>query len=194
MEKSRHASREATALKMVRGCLLAASCLLSTFALGNPVEAAAKNPTPPHDARPMTSFELYALYRDKSWQWPAGAGRLQADGRRFTAWSGSGDKASWAEGRWTVNDRGQLCLKAEWHVVSGVFPNTTCFSHRKLGDIIYQKREPAGAWYVFKHATPANDDEFDKLVGQDMVSQNLEQIRSSLPFASKTKPVARTKL
>ena len=93
MEKSRDSSRKAPALKMVQGCLLAASCLLSVFAFGNPVEAAGKAPTPPHDARPMTSFELYTLYRDKSWKWPAGAGWLQADGRRFTAWTGSGDKA-----------------------------------------------------------------------------------------------------
>jgi hypothetical protein len=194
MEKSHHASREATTRKMVRGCLLAASCFVSTFALGSPVEAAGKDSTPSHDALPMTSFELYTLYRDKSWKWPAGAGRLQADGRRFTAWSGSGNKASWAEGRWTVNDRGQLCLKAQWHLVSGVFPNTTCFSHRKLGDIIYQKREPAGAWYVFKHATPTEGDEFNELIGDDLVSQDLQQIRSSLASASKTNPVARTKL
>lgn len=179
MEKSRPVSRKATALKTVRGCLLAASCLVSTFALANPVEAGGKDPTPPRDARPMTSFELYMLYHDKSWQWPDGAGRLQADGRRFTAWAGFGDKATWAEGRWTVNDRGRLCLKAQWHTILAVNPNTTCFSHKKLGDTVYQKREPSGDWYVFKHATPAAD-EFSKLVSQDLVSQDIERIKSSL--------------
>lgn len=194
MEKSCHSSRKAPALKMIQGCLLAASCLVSIFASGSPVEAAGKGPTPPHDARPMTSFELYMLYRDKSWKWPAGAGRMQADGRRFTAWTGSGDKAMWAEGRWTVDDRGRLCLKAQWHMASGIVPNTACFSHRKLGDVIYQKREPAGDWYVFKHATPAEGDEFDKLVGQDLVSRDMDQIRSGLHSSSKTDPDTRTKL
>jgi hypothetical protein len=79
-------------------------------------------------------------------------------------------------------------------MASGVVPNATCFSHRKLGEVIYQKREPSGDWYVFKHAAPAEGDEFDKLVDQDLVSRDMEQIRSSLHSAPRTNPVARTKL
>lgn len=118
------------------------------------------------------------LYRDKSWKWADGAGRMQADGRRFTAWAGSGDEATWAEGRWTLTDSGRLCFKAQWHSVSGVAPNKTCFSHKKRGDVIYQRKEPSGAWYVFRHATPAVDDEFSKLVSQDLVASDLERIKS----------------
>ncbi|TJW47368.1 MAG: DUF995 domain-containing protein, partial [Mesorhizobium sp.] len=56
--------------------------------------------------------------------------------------------------------------------------NKTCFSHKKLGDTVYQKREPSGAWYVFKHGAAADNDEFNKLVSQDLVSSNLERIKS----------------
>jgi hypothetical protein len=73
-----------------------------------------------------------------------------------------------------------LCLKARWHSSTGVAPNRTCFSHRKLGDTVYQKREPSGAWYVFKHASPQDGDEFSKLVAKDLVSRDLERIRSGL--------------
>lgn len=172
--------RKSTVFKTARGCLLAASVLLPALAFGSSAEASGNTTTPPPDARPMTSVELYTLYRDKSWQWPDGAGRLEADGRRFTAWTESGNGATWAEGRWTVSDRGRLCLKAEWHTISGVYPNTTCFSHMKLGDAIYQKKEPSGDWYLFKHAKPADDDEFNKLVGQDLVSKDLERIKAGL--------------
>lgn len=138
---------------------------------------AAEAEVPPPGAKAMTATELYNLYRDKSWQWNDGAGLMQADGRRFTAWAGSGNKATWAEGRWTVNDNGRLCFKARWHSSSGAAPARTCFRHKRLGDTIYQKREPSGEWYIFKHATVAEGDEFNKLVSRDLVSLNLYEIR-----------------
>lgn len=192
MEKSPHSSRKATVVKTGRACLLTAACLLSTFASGSPIDIGSGDPTPPANAHAMTAAELYMLYRDKSWQWPDGAGRLQTDGRRFTAWSGSGDKVSWAVGRWTVSDHGRLCFKAQWHTVSGVYPNTTCFSHKKFGDIVYQRRQPSGDWYVFKHAKPA-DDEFSKLADQDLVSKNLERIKAGLQPAPQIHSNMRTK-
>nr|WP_245455206.1 DUF995 domain-containing protein [Mesorhizobium sp. M9A.F.Ca.ET.002.03.1.2] len=154
--------------------------MLSAFVFGSSAEAAGKNSMPPPKARAMTSAELYMLYRDKSWQWTDGAGRMQAEGRRFSAWAGSGEKAAWAEGRWTVADNGRLCFKAQWHSSSGVAANRTCFSHRELGETIYQKREPSGDWYVFKHAAPATEDEFSKLVSQDLVTPDLQRIKSEL--------------
>jgi hypothetical protein len=179
MEKSPHVSRKATAVKTGQACLLTAACLLSTVASASPIAIGSRDPTPPVDAHAMTGAELYRLYGNKSWRWSDGAGRLQTDGRRFTAWSGSGDKAKWAVGQWTVSDHGRLCFKAQWHTVSGVYPNTTCFSHKTLGNTVYQKRQPSGHWYVFKHATPA-DDEFSKLIDQDLVSKNLERIKTGL--------------
>ncbi|MCZ8548493.1 DUF995 domain-containing protein [Mesorhizobium qingshengii] len=192
MEKSPDVSRKMTVMKAGLACLLTASCLLSTFASGSPIDIGSGDPTPPANARPMTGAELYMLYRDKSWPWPDGAGRLQTDGRRFTAWSGSGDKASWAVGRWTVSDQGRLCFKAQWHTVSGAYPNTTCFIHKKLGNIVYQKRQPSGDWYVFKHAEPA-DDEFSKLADRDLVSNNLERIKADLQPAPPIHSNMRTK-
>ena len=134
---------------------------------------------PPAQARAMTGLELYLVYRDNSWKWPDGAGRMESDGRRFTAIAGSGVGASWAEGRWIVTDRGRLCLAAQWHAPAGVFPDRTCFEHRIDGNTIYQRRAPAGAWQIFKHSPAKADDEFTKLVREDLVSAGLEEVRSA---------------
>ncbi|TGQ38325.1 DUF995 domain-containing protein [Mesorhizobium sp. M00.F.Ca.ET.216.01.1.1] len=180
MEKSPIANWETRTAAALRGCLLATSCMLAVCAFETPAEAGGKHSVAPADARAMTGAELYILYHDKSWLWPNGAGRMHTDGRRFTAWAGSGEKSTWAEGRWLVTNRGRLCLKAQWHSSSGIVSNKTCFSHKKLGDTVYQKREPSGAWYVFKHGAAADNDEFNKLVSQDLVSSNLERIKSEL--------------
>ena len=128
---------------------------------------------------PMVASELFALYRDKSWQWADGAGRMDATDRQFTAWV-DGDKGkSWAEGRWLVTDAGRMCLKANWHSDQGVFPGRTCFSHRIGDGTIYQKREPDGQWYVFRHANSREDDEAKKLVSEDLVSSRIDSLRPS---------------
>ncbi len=165
----------------LRWRLVVGSAMVSILAIAGAAQAADSEASVlPHGAQAMTSAELYMLYRDRSWQWSDGAGRMQSDGRRFTAWAGSGDKATWAEGRWTLSDNGQLCFKAQWHSLSGAAPAKTCFSHKRVGSTIYQRREPAQAWYVFKHATPAQDDEFNKLVRGDLVSSKLQKIRPSI--------------
>lgn len=132
------------------------------------------------DARPMTGVELYMLYRNKSWVWADGAGRFDDAERRFTASTGAGDTTAWAQGRWIVTDDGRLCLDAKWHTVSGVHPNTSCFSHKRAGETIYQKKEPSGSWYVFRHAVPAESDEFKKLVTENLVSPDIGTIKSEL--------------
>lgn len=131
---------------------------------------AAETVAVPAQARVMTALELFDLYRDKTWQWSDGAGRFQEKGRIFRAWSGKATDASWAEGRWTLTNDGQLCLRAVWHSPDGSSPNKTCFRHRLHEGTVYQKKEPSGAWYVFKHAVPDKDDEYGKLVEQDTVS------------------------
>ncbi len=161
--------------------LVVGPAMVSILAFVGAAQAAGSEASvPPRDAQAMTSAELYMLYHDKSWQWSDGAGRMQSEGRRFTAWAGSGDKATWAEGRWTLLDNGKLCFKAQWHSSSGVSPATTCFSHKRVGGTIYQKKEPSQAWYVFKHSTPAPDDQFNKLVRGDLVSSELERIRPAI--------------
>lgn len=144
-----------------------------------PRESHAEVATPPADARAMTAADLHVLYGGKSWQWQDGAGRLDTKDRRFTAVSGTGEQASWAEGRWTVSDKGRLCFIADWHTSAGTSPARTCFVHKIDGDTIYQRKEPSGEWFVFKHAPPQAGDEFNKLVRDDVVSAELAQRKAS---------------
>ncbi|WP_159587469.1 DUF995 domain-containing protein [Chelativorans xinjiangense] len=141
--------------------------------------AAAAKVTPPEDARAMTGVELYMLYRNKSWKWEHGAGRMEDEGRAFKAWSESGDSQVWATGRWIVTDQGLFCMKADWHTPTGTYANKTCFKHRISDLTIYQKREPSGDWYVFRHTVPKDSDEFAKLVSEDLVSSKLEFVETS---------------
>lgn len=140
----------------------------------------------PENARAMTAAELYMIFRGKTWKWEKGAGRMQDQGRVFTAWAQSETGMTWAEGRWTLNDHGQLCLKAVWHSQEAAASDTTCFSHRILDNTIYQKREPSGDWYVFKHAKPLADDEFKRLVNQDLVGAKLPLIQRLVTTQAKS--------
>lgn len=142
----------------------------------------------PPGTTPLTAVELYVLYRDKSWQWTDGAGRMDSQDRRFRAWVDSDKGKSWAVGRWLVTDAGVMCLKAEWHSDQGVFPNRTCFAHRADGGTIYQKLEPGGSWYVFRHVEGRDDDEANKLVSADLVSGRLDELKPARP---KARPAAK---
>lgn len=151
-------------------CLMPAALLLAS----SPVAAEAVVPT---GARPMTGVELYMMFRGKSWKWHDGAGFMRDEGRLFKAWARDGMKATWAEGRWIVTDSGMLCLKATWHSQGEAAHDKTCFSHRVVDGTIYQRREPAGDWYIFKHGRPLADDEFHRLVKKDLVSARLPIIQ-----------------
>jgi Protein of unknown function (DUF995) len=181
MAKSHNENRGAEASNTRWRWFPVASCVIAMFAFAGVGQARSEASVPPPDATTMTGAELFMLYRNKSWLWSDGAGRMESDSRRFTAWAGSGDSATWAEGRWIVTDRGRLCFKAEWHSLSGVHPAKTCFSHKRHRNTIYQRREPSQAWYVFKHADSVEGEEFGKLVSQDLVSSELETIRSAIP-------------
>ncbi len=152
--------------------------ILGATVLGTAQSRATDTENLPANARVMTGVELYMLYRDRSWIWRDGAGHMQSDDRRFTAWAESDSGQLWAEGRWIVTDSGRLCLQADWHAPSVVYPNRTCFSHAVDGGTIYQRRLPDGDWYVFKHAKPLPDDEFGKLSRADVVSSQIERIRT----------------
>ncbi|ACM29076.1 DUF995 domain-containing protein [Agrobacterium rhizogenes] len=134
----------------------------------------------PTSARPMTAGELYVLYRDKTWQWSDGAGRMQDADRRFFAWIDGAGGQSWAEGRWTVTDTGRLCFVAAWHATNGKFPAKTCFVHQISNGTIYQRHEPDGSWFVFRHAVAQKADEAEKLVADDLVSQRLDVVKATL--------------
>ncbi|MCZ4094247.1 DUF995 domain-containing protein [Sinorhizobium psoraleae] len=132
------------------------------------------------NAMPLTHDELYRLYSQKSWIWKAGAGYFSVRQRRFTAWSKENGRPSYGVGRWFITGPGKLCFKAEWHAKDGSAPATTCFSHRRQGSLILQKREPNGEWYVFKNVPAKPDDEFAKLRRGNYVSARLNRIEAGL--------------
>ena len=134
----------------------------------------------PEKARTMTGVELYMIFQDKTWKWESGAGRMDREGRVFRAWAQSATGESWAEGRWSVNDRGQLCLTAVWHSQGAAARDKTCVSHRTLDGTSYQKREPSGDWYVFRHARTQADDEFNRLVREDLVAAKLAAFKERI--------------
>jgi hypothetical protein len=134
----------------------------------------------PEKARAMTGVELYMIFQGKTWIWESGAGRMESEDRAFRAWAQSATGESWAEGRWSVNDRGQLCLTAVWHSQGAAARDKTCFSHRTFDGTIYQKREPSGDWYVFKHAKAQAGDEFNRLVRENLVAARLAAVKERL--------------
>lgn len=161
------------AVSVFAGASASAASTESSVATTAPVAEAGAPP----GTVPMVASELFTLYRDKSWQWTDGAGRMDGTDRQFTAWV-EGDKGkAWAEGRWLITDAGVMCLKANWHSDQGIFPARTCFSHRIGDGTIYQKREPDGQWYVFRHANSREDDEAKKLVSADLVSSRIDSLR-----------------
>ncbi len=161
----------------------AAIALTASLLAGPAYPALSQEPALPAGARAMSAPELYRLYRNKSWRWENGAGLMKDEGRKFKAW-GEGEKGrTWAEGRWAITETGQMCLVATWHTSDGAFPAKTCFSHRIDAGNVYQKREPDGSWYVFRHAEPREDDEARKLVPVDLVSERLDNIQAALGAA-----------
>ncbi|NGO54637.1 DUF995 domain-containing protein [Allomesorhizobium camelthorni] len=163
-----------------RRWLLRTACLVSGLTVFAGQGDAGENAVPPANARVVTAGELHAIYNDQTWVWSNGAGRMQSDGRRFVAWAGSGASAKWAEGRWIITSSGRLCFKARWQSSSGSHPAKTCFVHKHHRGVIYQRKEPSGDWFIFKHAVSADGDEFRKLTGEDLVSPELEKIKSQL--------------
>jgi len=185
MMKNSHTNQSASGHGRFYGWLCGVACIAG-LVLSAGQGWASEQTIVPEQARVMTGVELYMLYRDKSWKWADGAGRMQDEGRVFKAVAGTGANTTWAEGRWVVTDTGKLCFKAAWHTRTGTFPDKTCFSHKIDGETIYQKKEPSGDWYVFKNSKPTDGDEFNKLVRDDLVSGRLEAIQ---PSAGNIRPV-----
>jgi len=123
--------------------------------------------------------DLYQLYDDKTWLWADGAGFFAKSGD-FSAWTGSGDKASYATGFWWVNDQGVICFDGNWRTKEGANSAITCFSHRTDGKVLYQRRAPSGAWYVFKSDPVKSGDEFERLKAGDQVEAQLETVRTEV--------------
>lgn len=154
---------------------LIGALLLAVAAL-TAIPAAAQ--TPPPKERP-TAEQLFEVYAGKTWIWEEGAGYFSPD-RRFVAWSGSGETATYASGTWRTSDLGRMCFDAVWENTGYDQRVTTCFSHRVDGETIYQAREPNGTWYIFRHDPLRQSDEYLKLVGGDSASATYEQLRKAL--------------
>ena len=75
---------------------------------------------------------------------------------------------------------------AKWTGKSGSAPATTCFSHRTKGGAIYQKREPSGDWYLFKHARTRSSDEYAKFRSGDLVAGRLAKVKTRLGAKSES--------
>jgi hypothetical protein len=163
--------------------ILRKTCLVAAFAGGIGVatsaEAAAGRPVA-NSSTPLTHAEIYRLYGQKSWLWKDGAGYFSVRERRFTAWSSENGSLSYGVGRWFITGPGKLCFRADWRATNGSAPATTCFSHRKVRGVIYQKREPNGEWYVFRNQPAQKGDEFSKLRRGNYVGAKLDKIEARI--------------
>lgn len=156
---------------------LGATGIALCLALCLPMTAAADKQPKQQNAVPLTAGELYQIYHDKTWVWGTGGGRFDADGRRFVAFTNDKGVQYFAEGTWTADDFGQLCMRATWTSKDVAAPNSTCFGHRRVGNTIYQRRQPAGPWYIFRHARVKTGDEYNKLVAADTVSAKVHEAK-----------------
>lgn len=136
---------------------------------------AAKAASGADTAKPLSSSEIYRIYSHNTWMWKDGAGYFAVSKRQFKAWSGKGRNASVGQGIWFITDPGKLCFRATWNEKGTSFPATTCFSHREKNGVIYQRREPDGDWYVFRHAPARKGDEITKFRRGDYVSGHLNR-------------------
>ncbi|MFB9950109.1 DUF995 domain-containing protein [Rhizobium puerariae] len=165
-------------MSKIQGMLLAVA-----LAGGLATAASAAGPTAPVNvdaAKPLTNAEIQKLYSQNSWIWKSGAGYFSPREQRFTAWSRENGAASYGIGRWFITEPGKLCFNADWHAKTGSSNAITCFSHRRDGNVIYQKREPDGEWYVFRNQPMAATDEFAKLRHGDYVGPRLTKIQATV--------------
>jgi hypothetical protein len=138
-----------------------------------------KTTKPPAMSVPLTTQRVSQLYSDRTWIWKNGAGYFAVKQRAFKAWSGEGT-GSYGVGHWSVTAPGKLCFRATWYAKTGKALALTCFSHRKKGNVIFQKREPDGDWYPFKTIPAKVDDEYQKLRSGDYATAGYNRMRVKL--------------
>ncbi|MEI5680676.1 DUF995 domain-containing protein [Mesorhizobium sp. CCNWLW179-1] len=166
--------------------LTAATSVLLAL-IGGAYAATSQEVVLPVEARTMTAVEIHEVYKNKTWRWENGAGRMEDAGRQFNAWADGEKGKSWAEGRWVITNTGLMCLKATWHSRSGAFPAKACFAHMIHDGTVFQKRESDGGWYIFRHANPQKDDEASKLVAVDLVSERLAGVKAEVGSTQSSK-------
>jgi hypothetical protein len=165
-------------MKKIRRLSLLCTIIAATGAVAFDADAAQTKMTkPPAMSEPLTSNELVKLYGNRSWIWKDGAGYFAVKQREFRAWTGEGS-GSYGAGRWFVTDPGKLCFKAIWYAKTGKADALTCFSHRKKGNTIFQKREPDGEWYAFKTSPAGSGDEYRKVQPGDYATARFDRMRA----------------
>ena len=140
----------------------------------------------PDGAKPLKAFEMYMIYKDKTWLWKNGAGRFFSGDRKFLAWTSDEDEQTVAEGRYTLTNDGRMCMDALWTGESYSKRVKTCFDHRKDRGTIYQKREGDSGWYVFRDREVLPTDEANKLIDDDEVTARAGEIRKMLGAKNQT--------
>lgn len=134
----------------------------------------------PAHGRPLTAYELLLLVKDRTWQWDEGAGRFFGDDRRFIAFTNGKDGPTYGEGHFRLSDNGRLCLAVKWGSGAGVSDAGTCFLHREVDGVIYQRREGSGDWYPFKHKPLVETDEYARFTKDDLVSKEFAKIKAEV--------------
>ena len=147
--------------------------------------------------RVLTKSELRALFSGRTWYWKDGAAYFRSN-RMFEAWVKGGAETTYGEGSWTVDDDGQLCIRAIWHSLSEDTKAFTCYVHR-INKAIYQRELPRGSWYLFSHIPVQPGDEASKLEQGDHVTseylrakryviRNMRGERARVPGGQPNKP------
>ncbi|WP_052002673.1 DUF995 domain-containing protein [Microvirga sp. BSC39] len=160
--------------------VLGAACLSGMAIVCAADAKPAKGAAPETGGRPMNAVELRKLFGGKTWLWSNGGGYMDPSGRFYAAVGSKPATGSFARGTWTTDDNGRMCFAGRWRVQTGSKSARTCFTHRVKGAEIYQRREPDGAWYVFKHSETQQSDEFNKIVAGNRISEQFGQVRAAV--------------
>jgi hypothetical protein len=176
---NREKKAEDIAMKKVI-CLLVAVSAFGICADANAATAFSKVSSAARSAAPMSQEEIYSLYTNRTWKWGGKAGGYFASKhRKFSAATNEKGVRGFGKGMWFIPTAGKLCFRAVWQANAAPSKAVTCFEHRKSGRTIYQRKLPAGDWYVFRSARANSADEYNKVVPGDYVSNWLRTVKRS---------------
>lgn len=130
--------------------------------------------------RPLKAEAVRKLFSGKTWLWQGGGGYLDPDGRFIAVVGTDAASGAYAEGKWEVNEKGQLCHSEEWRSRSGSSNASTCYTHHAWGNGIYQRKDPDGTWYVFRHARSRNTDPANNLVQGNRIADQVRQVQTAV--------------
>ena len=130
--------------------------------------------------RPLKAEAVRKLFSGKTWLWQGGGGYLDPSGSFVAVVGTDAASATYAEGKWEVNDKGQLCHTEDWRSRSGTSNASTCYTHHSWGNAIYQRKDPTGPWYVFRHARSRSGDPANNLVQGNRIADQVRQVQAAV--------------